>query len=142
MSSPCPHFLQIGVKLSHRHDANLMAVRDYETGRLQSMSDLPRKLRDARDRAGVTNRYLAAKIGVNESTLSLWFSGKRTPLVDNLKQLAEELGVEMAELWNGPEALPTAPPVRALVDIANALSPAQQEALLALARTMQAPKAE
>lgn len=104
------------------------------------MTDLARKLRDARDRAGVTNRYLAARIGVTEGALSLWFSGKRTPIVDNLKQLAELLGVEMAELWTGPEAVPTAPPVRALVDIANSLTPSQQEALLALAKTMQAPK--
>jgi len=106
------------------------------------MSDLPRKLREARDRAGVTNRYLAGKLGVNESALSLWFSGKRTPLVDNLKQLADLLGVEMADLWNGPEALPTAPPVRALVDIANGLDATQQELLLALAKSMQSQKPE
>lgn len=107
-----------------------------ETPLREAMAGLSQKLREAFERSGLTKRYIAQRIGVHESTVSLWLSGKRTPLVEHLKELAEVLRVDMADLWDGVEAIPAAPPVRALVDIANELTPVQQQALLALARSM------
>lgn len=101
-----------------------------------TMTPIPSRLRAALDAAGMTARDLAARLGMNESTVSLWLSGGRTPRMKNLVKIAEVLQIEVTELWDGPEAVPTNPVQMALLDEISGLSPAQQEALLALARTM------
>ena len=64
-----------------------------------NMRDLAPKLRAALDRAGITARDLAGRIGLDESTVSLWLSGQRTPRMKNLEKVAQALGIELAELW-------------------------------------------
>ena len=103
------------------------------------MSVLAPKLRALLDRKGITARDLAGLIDMDESTVSLWLSGGRTPRVKALQKVAEALGVEVAEIWAGPESTP-ATPVQATIDVMNRLSPAQQEALLAIAKTMEGAK--
>jgi len=100
------------------------------------MSVLAPKLRAALDRAGITARDLAGRIGMDESTVSLWLSGKRTPRVKALEKIAAALNIELAELWSGPEATPASAVQAAMIDEMGQLTPAQQEALLALARSM------
>lgn len=100
------------------------------------MSLLAPKLRAALDRAGITARDLAGRIEMDESTVSLWLSGKRTPRVKALEKIAAALGIELAELWSGPEATPATAVQAAMIDEMGQLTPAQQEALLALARSM------
>lgn len=101
-----------------------------------TMSSLSRRLTQARDAAGLNNKEVAERMGLDESTVSLWMRGKRTPRVENLQRLAVELGIEVAELWQGDEVLPATPAQRAMVEEMADMTPAQQEALLALARTM------
>lgn len=100
------------------------------------MSSLSQRLCSARDAAGLNNKEVAQRLDLDESTVSLWMNGKRTPRVENLQRLASVLGIEVAELWQGEEVLPATPAQRAMVEEMSAMSPAQQEALLALARTM------
>lgn len=99
-------------------------------------SQLAANIQTLLKRKGMKARELADKMGVHESTLSLWMSGGRTPRVQNLRKIAEALEVEVAELWNGPEATPATPVQAAVIDEMNHLTPAQQEAVLALIRTM------
>ncbi len=101
-----------------------------------TMSDIPAKLRAARDKGGFTNRDLAAKIGKDESTVSLWMSGNRTPRVKNLEQLAKLMGVEMSELWEGPEATPANAAQQSVLDDMARLDATQQEAIAAFVRSM------
>lgn len=101
--------------------------------------DLPAMLRAARDRGGFTNRDLAEKIGRDESTVSLWMSGKRTPRMKNLQDLARVMGVEMAELWSGPEAIPATAAQAAVLEEMSHLDETQQEAIAALVRSMRKP---
>lgn len=54
----------------------------------------------------------------------------------NLIAIAEALGIEVTELWDGPEAVPSTATQMALLEELDRLTPAQQEALLALARSM------
>jgi transcriptional regulator with XRE-family HTH domain len=100
------------------------------------MSVIAPKLRAALDRAGITARDLAGRIDMDESTVSLWLSGKRTPRLKALEKIAAALNIELAELWAGPEAIPANAVQAAMVDEMGQLTPAQQEALLALARSM------
>lgn len=100
------------------------------------MSNLPAKLRAALEKRGITQRDLAELIPMNESTVSLWLSGARTPRMKNLERLAQALGIEMAELWEGPEATPVNAVQQAMIDEMGQLEDSQQEILLALARSM------
>lgn len=99
-------------------------------------SNLPAKLRAALERRSITARDLANITGFDESTVSLWLAGKRTPRVKNLEKIAKAIQAEMSEFWDGPEAVPATDVQSAMLDEMNQLDPAQQEALLALARTM------
>lgn len=89
------------------------------------------------ERAGKDARWISGEVGVHESTVSLWLSGKRTPTVKHLQEVVAALGGEIREAWEGPLATPATPAARTLLNIANNLSPAQIEALTALAKTME-----
>lgn len=53
--------------------------------------------------------------------------------MQNLVDLAALLGVEAVDLWQGPQAIPTTPEQKLLVEKMGAMTPEQQQALLALA---------
>jgi transcriptional regulator with XRE-family HTH domain len=103
-------------------------------------SDLPAKLRAALDRSGITARDLAKRIPVDESTVSLWLAGERTPRMKNLEKFAKALGIELAELWEGPEAVPSNEAQLSVLEDMNHLTPVQQEAVAAMVRAMRVPK--
>lgn len=102
---------------------------------MSNMSLLPAMLKAARDSGGFTNRDLAEKIGRDESTVSLWMSGKRTPRMKNLEQLARAMGKELPELWSGPEAVPASAAQASVLEDMNRMDETQQEAFAAFART-------
>lgn len=52
------------------------------------------KLHHLCDRAGLTQRMFAEQVGADESTTSLWLSGKRMPSVTAVPKIAEVLGME------------------------------------------------
>jgi len=51
-----------------------------------------------RKKAGLTQRALAAQVGVAEITVRKWEHGKRAPQVRRIKQLARALNCEPAVL--------------------------------------------
>jgi transcriptional regulator with XRE-family HTH domain len=59
---------------------------------------LGEKIRRARNAQGLTQRQLAAKIGVWPAVLCHWEINKRTPNVDSLIRVAMALGVPAASL--------------------------------------------
>ena len=83
---------------------------------------------------------VARALGVDKSAVSRWMSGGRTPTVQNLMDLARLLEIEIADLWNGPEAIPATPEQRAMMDRMSRMTPEQQQAMLALAASFIAPK--
>lgn len=97
---------------------------------------LTAKIKAAFERSGLTQRDLANAVGVDESTVSLWLSGERTPRVKNLERLARAMGLEASELWNGPEATPATEIQAKVLEDMNFLSPTQQEVVAALVRSM------
>lgn len=56
------------------------------------------KIREYREKAGMTQAQLAKKMNVDQSAVSLWESEKTSPLKKYRKKLAKVLGVELDEL--------------------------------------------
>lgn len=61
-------------------------------------ADAIRNLREAR---GLTQRQLAERIGVTDKAVSKWESGRGLPDISLIENLAEALGVSVAELLTG-----------------------------------------
>ncbi|HVT77532.1 MAG TPA: helix-turn-helix transcriptional regulator [Acidimicrobiales bacterium] len=55
----------------------------------------PSLIREARERAGLTQAELAARSGVAQSTISAYESGKREPGVEALERLLDAAGYEL-----------------------------------------------
>lgn len=56
------------------------------------------KIREFRERAGLSQRELAQALGIDPSAVSLWETGKNSPTVHNLRRLADILGCNPADL--------------------------------------------
>ena len=65
--------------------------------KLPFMIDYYRKLNN------LTMKELGQKIGKAESTISLWISGSRSPMVDDLNKLSDLFGVSPSDLMLGQE---------------------------------------
>lgn len=69
-----------------------------------SEQSLGSRIAAARKRKGWTQEELAGAVGDNthKMTVSKWERGENVPSVANLKRLADELGVTLGELMDGP----------------------------------------
>lgn len=54
---------------------------------------LPERLKEVRKRHGLTQRALAAKINISQSTIAQYETGDRNPDPDTLKKIADFFGV-------------------------------------------------
>jgi len=104
------------------------------------MPSLAENIDSAIKRSGKTAREVAVLVGVHESTVSLWTTGGRTPRMKHLEKLAQVLGLELSELWAGPEAVPATAEQSAMIDEMGNLTLEQQQVLLATARAMRGVK--
>ena len=58
--------------------------------------DVPSTLRDARERAGLTQAALAERVGTSQATISAYESGHKQPSVDTLARLLAATGRRLA----------------------------------------------
>jgi transcriptional regulator with XRE-family HTH domain len=66
----------------------------------RSDPDLVAFLKAAMDAARIqTGAQLAEQAGVNPSLVNRWLNGKTMPSIENLRAIAEPLGLEPRELW-------------------------------------------
>lgn len=96
--------------------------------RLQALADKIRALVEA---SPYKPADIARLIDVDKSAVSRWISGERTPTMQNLIDLADLLGVEMAELWTGPDVMPATQEQRMMVELMRGMTQQQQQAWLA-----------
>ena len=68
------------------------------------------RIRSAREAAGLTQEELAGKLGVTQTAVSYWESGKRDLGVADLERIAFALGVRAWTLLPVPHQPETAPP--------------------------------
>lgn len=101
--------------------------------RLQALADRIRELILASD---YNPTEVAKHLRVDKSAVSRWMTGERTPTMKNLIDLADLLGVEVQEMWAGPESLPATPEQRAMLEKMARLTIEQQQAFLLMAETM------
>jgi ribosome-binding protein aMBF1 (putative translation factor) len=61
------------------------------------MSDWNERVRDAMKRRGMTNLQLARELGVNQTTVGRWLSGRSTPGVVTIHHIGSILGIKLLE---------------------------------------------
>ena len=64
---------------------------------MNRVSTFSQRLRELRDRRGITLEILSNMVGFPNQTLSRWERGDRIPKIDVVSQLSEKLGVSL--LW-------------------------------------------
>lgn len=57
------------------------------------------KIRQFRERIGLSQKQLADALGIDPSAVCLWETGKTTPTVQNLIRLADILGCKPGDLF-------------------------------------------
>ena len=75
------------------------------------VSNIGERIKAARKSARMGQAELGAAIGIGKSSISEWESGKRSPDIDKVHDIARALGVTPAYLmgWDESPALPTMP---------------------------------
>lgn len=94
------------------------------------------RLRELRKSKGISLKELGAIIGVAESTMSLYESGKRQPDYETLLKLAEYYGVTVDYLLRGSEEEQLPEELVILNRKARNWSPEKRKQLLDMARVM------
>jgi len=94
------------------------------------------RLRELRKSKGISLKELGAIIGVAESTMSLYESGKRQPDYETLLKLAEYYGVTVDYLLRGSEEERLPEELVILNRKARNWSPEKRKQLLDMARVM------
>jgi len=79
---------------------------------------------------------ISRTLGVDKSAISRWMSGERTPTAQNLIELADLLQIEVTDLWDSEKTLPKTTEQRLMIDLMRKMSSIQQEAFLAMAKTL------
>lgn len=94
------------------------------------------RLRELRKSKGISLKELGAIVGVAESTMSLYESGKRQPDYETLLKLAEYYGVTVDYLLRGSEEEQLPEELSILNRKAKNWSPEKRKQLLDMARIM------
>jgi len=85
--------------------------------------NLPRRLKDARESRQLKQADLAKRTGLQPSAISQFETGQREPSPENLKKLADALGVSTDFLLSGSESLVVSgPQIRGVIRYAQSMS--------------------
>lgn len=102
------------------------------------MADWTHKVRDRLRERKLSYRAIAARLGVDPGAVGNWMIGKRTPTVENLTNLAKELGFTLSELMGDDAA--TSPIESQVLRTFRDMTPLQQEAALAFLTSITRPR--
>lgn len=67
------------------------------------LENFGKRLRDLRTKTGLSQEKFALKIGIDRTYYSSVESGKRNVSLQNIKKIADGLGVSLSELFQGIE---------------------------------------
>lgn len=112
------------------------------------------KMRELRKERRLTMKELGKAVGVSESTISLYETGKHEPDLETMKRIADVLEVTIDELigrptpeieedsWSLRERLRRDPDYRMLFDAADRASPEHLRAAAAMLKALEGVKHE
>jgi transcriptional regulator with XRE-family HTH domain len=102
--------------------------------------DLGHRLRQLRQKRGLTQGQLAAAVGVSRSAVAQWESGRAGQASLHLRRLADALGVQIDDLLLGEqhaiETVAQAGDERALLRLYRGCSASDRQLLLLMARRL------
>lgn len=108
--------------------------------RSQPLTPLARNLRRALELKGMTQAdVIRAFPEVSAATVGHWFTGKRQPLVDNLRKLAEILETSMGALEADPDDYAQTNEERMTLRMIRGATPELRQAILALLQAKTQP---
>lgn len=58
------------------------------------------KIKSVLSEKGKSNQWLAARLGIHESTVSRWCTNASQPSLEKLYQIAQQLDIDVRELLN------------------------------------------
>ncbi len=67
------------------------------------LDEFGKRIRDLRAKTGLSQEKFALKIGIDRTYYSSVESGKRNVSLQNIKKIADGLGVSLSELFQGIE---------------------------------------
>jgi transcriptional regulator with XRE-family HTH domain len=88
-----------------------------------SSDAMPRRLREARERSGLSLRQLARRLDISASALSQIETGKSRPSVRTLYAVVSELGISLDELFENGESADAARPPVAETNVRRGVAP-------------------
>jgi transcriptional regulator with XRE-family HTH domain len=102
-------------------------------------SSFPERLKTAREKKGFTQSQLAERTGLQPSAVSHFEAGRRSPSFDNLKKLADALGVAIDYLLGRiDEPIGAGPLVQKLFRDMGRMTAADQDTLASFAAMLAA----
>lgn len=102
-------------------------------------SAFPERLKSAREKKGLTQAQLAERAGFQPSAVSHFESGRRSPSFDNLKKLADALGVAIDYLLGRiEEPTGSGPVIQKLFRDMGQMSAADQDTVASFAAMLAA----
>ncbi len=69
------------------------------------LEDIGTRIREERERVGISQRELARRIGLSASMISQLESGQSKPSVSTLYAIVTELGVSLDDVFRGTEGM-------------------------------------
>lgn len=97
--------------------------------------EIGKRIKTARESAGISAKDLAERIGVSPTRLSNWEQGVNRPMADHIAKIANELDVS-TDLLLGITQEAETPEIITLQRGMNKMSPEDRKKLITLARTM------
>lgn len=67
------------------------------------MADWKETVKEGMMRRGMTRQQLAKELGVNETTVGRWLSGRNSPATGTLRLIGSILGLRLAETGSGAD---------------------------------------
>lgn len=66
---------------------------------IKEVQEAPTRLREIREASGLSQEELAQIVGLSDTAIHLYETGKRVPMFRTAKKIARVLGVSVSELW-------------------------------------------
>lgn len=94
------------------------------------------RLRELRQKAGLSGNALARRAGVAQSTVSEIEAGHSLPSLPTLNRLCQAMGITLGDFFGPPAREPMPPELERLVALARRLGPADLDTLLLVAESL------